>query len=554
MRNSITFRRMWFAAFNVLLMTSLCAQKVENVRPLQLTPMLSGSFGELRATHFHSGVDFRTGGVVGIPVRCVNDGVVARIRISPVGYGNALYVEHPDGTTTVYGHLQRYNKRITEVARELQYRQENFEIDEDTKGYKLFFKKGDTIAFSGNSGSSGGPHLHFEYRNTKTENTLNPLLWYSVQDHRSPRVGALYLYSISESGCLSVPRRLIPQAAGTGKYTCGTVSVPAGKTGIGIYTTDAMDGSTGKLGVYKIAMTVKGEEQFRFTVDSCSFEQNGLVNELKDFDCYGEKGETVYQTFGNYLSGLLGVTMKDKGYITLSQGEKVPVELVVSDINGNKTHVSLTLVGAAPVAEKKGRVLEYNKSHLLKAGEYALHLDSGALLFSIPERVRVDTLTAPSGKKSHVFVAAETAIPLAKAVKLHVVGSFSDKALICQVDVRSRKRPLTTLKDSTGVYAETKILDKFVVAEDVTPPVITYLGMIPGTELRFKIEDNLSGIAKCRVEVNGKWTLCVYDAKSSRLNCSMNEPAFEKGKENRVMLTVWDAVGNQSDKTVTVKK
>lgn len=524
----------------------------KNIYPLKVSPLLSGSFGELRATHFHGGVDFRTGGNVGLPVVCVSDGVVCRIKISSVGYGNALYVEHDDGTTTVYGHLLRYNKRITALVRELQYRQESFELDEDTKGYGLFFRKGDTIAFSGNTGSSGGPHLHFEYRNTKTEHTLNPLLWYRVEDRIPPRIKALYLYGISEGGCVEMIRKGNLKLLGNARYSGGRIIVPSGRIGVGVFVSDAMNNSQSSLGIYKMTLRVNRDEVFYLKVDSCSFNQAGLINELKDYRLYNTSRETVYRTFGNYLNRLLGVRIKNKGYIELSKGSEADVEMVVADINGNISTLTFTLVGGNPDQSRNRKILSYDKSHLLQAGEYTLKLDTGSLLSSVYGEAEIDTLMDAGGKKYRVFVASATDEPLMNKVRLHVGGDYSDKMLICRVDDKLRKSVFTTLRDSAGIYCYTNILGKYMLAEDVVAPSITYLGAIGG-EIRFRLGDNLSGVSRYRLEVNGKWCLFVYDAKSRILSCRISEPVFEKGKNNRVKLIVWDAVGNEAQTEISVK-
>ena len=553
MRNLVCGLGFVWLLFNVLFINPLNAQNPLNIRPMQETPLLSGSFGELRATHFHSGVDFRTGGRIGLPVLCVTDGVVARIKISPVGYGNALYVEHPDGTTTVYGHLSRYNKKITRIARELQYRNESFEIDEDTKGYGLFFKKGDTIAFSGNSGSSGGPHLHFEYRNTVTEHTLNPLLWYKVRDNMAPKVNALYVYGISASGCVGQARRVAVSTADGRRYTSGVVTVPAGKTGLGVFALDVMNDSQSKLGVYKIIMRAGDKELFRLLVDSCSFDQNGLINELKDYGLYRQKSETVYRMFGNYLHELLGVKMQGNGCIDIAAGEVIPVEIQVADINGNTSTVTLKLKGGNAVQNKETDVLPYDKAYVLKADGYTLQLDSGALLSSVPGFAKIDTLTTAAGQKYRSFVVSRSDVPLKKSVKLQLTGKYDDKTVICRLDDGLRRSVMQTVQDSAGIHCFTNVLGKYTTAKDTVAPSIAYLGQA-GQELRFRLGDNMTGVARYRMEVNGKWCLFVYDAKSSLLTCNINEPAFEKGKTNQVKLTVGDAVGNTSEKTVSIKK
>ena len=192
----IIINRVLLVAFfyNCLILFVLNDLKAQNlVKPIAGRTLLSGNFGELRATHLHSGVDIKTGGVEGMPVICIQDGVVSRIAVSPVGYGLALYIDHPDGTTSVYGHLQRFEPCLAALVREIQYEKESFRIDENVLSRQLCYRQGDTIAYSGNSGSSAGPHLHFEIRNTRTEHTWNPLLFYSVRDLKAPQVKLLGL-------------------------------------------------------------------------------------------------------------------------------------------------------------------------------------------------------------------------------------------------------------------------------------------------------------------------------------------------------------------------
>ena len=153
----------------LLLSSNVWARTDTLLYPLKNIPLLSGNFGELRATHLHSGLDFKTEGREGLPVICVKEGIVARVKVSATGYGNALYLEHEGGITTVYAHLSRFSPRVAKVVRNIQYNKESFEVDENMLGYELRFHAGDTIAYSGNTGSSGGPHLHFEVRDTKTE-------------------------------------------------------------------------------------------------------------------------------------------------------------------------------------------------------------------------------------------------------------------------------------------------------------------------------------------------------------------------------------------------
>ena len=190
------------------------------ISPIKPPYFFAGDFGELRPSHFHSGLDFRTQGKTGIPVYAVKDGYISRIGISSTGYGNALYMNHTDGTTSVYGHLLKFNPAIQEYLREKQYDHESFQINLTPSSGEFHFKKGDIIAWSGNSGSSGGPHLHFEIRDTKSERALNPLFCHlGITDNSAPKIIALYAYPISENSTIGQDRT---------KKRFETVPVPGG--------------------------------------------------------------------------------------------------------------------------------------------------------------------------------------------------------------------------------------------------------------------------------------------------------------------------------------
>lgn len=519
--------------------------------PLRQPVLLSGNFGELRETHFHSGIDLKTGGREGLPVVCVKDGVVTRVKVSATGYGNALYVEHADGTTTVYGHLQRYHPRITSIVREKQYREESFETDIDMKSYGISFKRGDTLAFSGNTGSSGGPHLHFEYRDTRTEAVLNPLLFLKIRDHMVPKIRAVYFYRLTEEGCIEKYRRIVPRYVGNRQYEGGSVSLPAGKWGIGLYLTDVMNDSWNKLGIYRIALDYDGKKGFGLKVDTCLFDRNYLVNELKDFGLYRQAHETVYRTFGHHISAVPGVEVEDEGFCILQEGDVREVQVKVGDINGNEVCMRLKLTGRKAEVKAKREVLDYRKSHRLQQQEYSLKLDSGALFYALPRMAIVDTMTLADGSCHTFFKVSGQEEPLMKPAQLEAEGYFDAHQVICRITDKKVPVALATWRTEKGLAAFTNVLGCFVVMADTLGPEIRYTGVAEG-RLRFMVRDDLSGITWYRGEVNGKWCLFEYDAKNDLFMCSTREPVFRRGK-NEVVLNVKDGVGNVTQKKIEIE-
>lgn len=516
--------------------------------PLPLPLLLSGSFGELRETHFHSGIDLKTGGKVGVPVLSMQAGVVSRVKVSPVGYGNALYVEHADGTTTVYGHLLRFTPEVTRIVRARQYEGECFAVDLDMKAYGISFQPGDTLAFSGNTGSSGGPHLHFEYRDTRTEAVLNPLLFLKIQDDMAPKVRALYTYYMAKDGCVERRKRIVLKYLGNRKYTCGKISVPSGLNGLGLYLTDVMTGSWNRLGIYRMEVCVDGKKCFEWVADTCLFERNPLVNEMKDFDLYRQARETVYRTFGHYLAWVPGVKITDEGWINMDEGDEKEGRVKVADRNGNEVELHFILVAKGSALYRERAILDYRSSHILEKDGYRLLLGDSVLFSSLPRMELTDTMTLADGKLRTVFIVSAKEQPLLRKARLEVRGEFDSTEIICRVTDKKTLVPMITWYDGKGIFAYTDIMGCYTVVSDTVAPVVQYLG-VSGGKLKFIIRDELSGIASFRGEVNGKWGLFEYDAKNDLLTCRVSEPVFIRGR-NDVSLVVRDNVGNVTEKRI----
>ena len=529
----------------LLLSSNVCAQTDTLLYPLKNVPLLSGNFGELRATHLHTGLDFKTGGREGLPVICVKDGVVARVKVSATGYGNALYLEHEGGITTVYGHLSRFVPRIAKVVRNIQYNKESFEVDENMSGYELRFRAGDTIAYSGNTGSSGGPHLHFEVRDTKSEHALNPLQFLSVKDQTGPNVRGVYVYSVSDEGTRTPVRRVEVKNTGNRVFRGGKIGVPVGMVGIGIQSDDYMKDSWNKLGVYDLSVSANGQEVFKMTMNELSFDQAFLVNELKDFHHY-RGNRLVYLTFGNYQGQLLPVRNQNGGFIPVEKDSVVDVTVDLSDINGNRSRIMFQLWGKSPLRElvlaDGEKLLMNHQNDSLKKEKYTLWLEADALPYPIVCKPEVSSRLRDSVETIEVFSTGKQIYPLMKNARLVVGGKFPEKSVICLLEKNNRFSALKTRWSEEGLEAFPRVLGEYTVRQDTIAPVIFYTGRA-GQKIRFRMVDDLSGISSYRVEVNGKWCLFAYDAKNRLLEGNINEPVFVKGK-NRLVLKVEDAVKN----------
>ena len=262
----------------------------------------SGTFGELRSNHFHAGLDFRTNQKEGYPVFAAADGYISRIKVSSYGYGTALYIDHPNGFTTLYGHLSAYGPGIEEYVRKIQYEKKSFEIEVFPKPGELPVKQSQIVAYSGNTGGSGGPHLHFEYRDTKTEMIINPLLFglnKKMKDDKVPAIYGIIAYPISDDAVINGSKT--PVAIGLKKQADGSYLADKleakGTIGFAINATDKSVGSTGNNGVYKIETFFNGAPHFSYAFDSFAFEESRYVNNLIDYPRYYRTGQRYQKLF-----------------------------------------------------------------------------------------------------------------------------------------------------------------------------------------------------------------------------------------------------------------
>ena len=242
--------------------------------PLEIPILLSGSFGELRSNHFHAGLDIKTQGKEGINVLAAAEGYISRIKVQQFGYGKAIYITHPNGFTTVYGHLKKFADKIENHIKSVQYKTERYETDNLTFTEDKFpIQKGEIIALSGDTGGSGGPHLHFEIRNTITENVINPLFFgLKVDDTIAPTFQDLKVYALNIDSQINQQRKSfqIPlKNIETGIYTSDRITA-SGVIGFGVNVIDRFNNSNNKNGIFSLEMLVNGNRVYYHDVEEFS--------------------------------------------------------------------------------------------------------------------------------------------------------------------------------------------------------------------------------------------------------------------------------------------
>jgi hypothetical protein len=550
-----------------MLLTScwISAQQPDFIFPLNIPIQLNGNFGEIRANHFHAGIDIKTNGTTGLPLFSIEEGFVSRISVSPTGYGKALYIEHPSGHTSVYGHLEKFTPEIEKWVKEQQYTLQHFDVNLEPDANLFRFKKGDKVAFSGNSGSSAGPHLHFEIRKTANQHPVNPLISaYKIPDNAKPVAENLYIYPLNEESSVngSSKKQKFDLSLQNGVYRLRekTVITLWGEIGFGIEATDYLDGNWSKCGIYKLEIWVDSLLINSFTIDELAFEKSRHLNSHIDYEEFILSRNSVHKTFidpGNMLE-IYDYTI-NRGIYTFIDGEKHSVIISLYDANGNKSDVEFKVrsIKTTPFPKKNYTALfRWDRKNKFENDEVELLIPEDVLFTDL--KFEYAQLPTVSGIYSNIHHLHNPTIPLNKNIEVKIKANMlpeelRDKAVICQIELPGKKLFNLGGNYSFGwIKTETRNLGNMCIAVDTIAPKITALSLsekntlTETTQIRFKITDNLSGIKQYNGYIDDKWVLFEYDAKSNIISYKFDEH-IEKGQKHQLKLIVEDSKQNKKE-------
>ncbi len=536
--------------------------------PVDFDITLAGNFAELRNNHFHSGIDIRTF-TTGKKVYAIADGIVSRIKIAAGGYGKAIYIDHPNGYTSVYAHLDHFNTEIEEYVKSYQYTNNTFEFDFYPDKNELLIKKGCIIAFSGNTGSSAGPHLHFEIRDTKTEHPLNPLFFgFKIKDTTPPKIFNLYVYpldSISNVNGLNSRQNFPVTYYNNAYHLKSDPKVKLlGNIGFALETNDYLDNTWGKCGIYDMEMKINDTLIANYSFNEFSFDESGYINSHLDYELNVSKNKRIHKTFrepNNKLS--IYSKMENNGVYQFKKHLSYKIDFLVSDANGNKSRLRIYAKGneTEKTFPKPGfeMLMDCEKESVFEKKDIHLKFPENSFYSKLEFTYSV---AKDSNYFSDIHSIHNEFIPVHNYYTISIKPKYiptgkSDKLFIARIGKKGQ------ISNEGGVYFDSKVITKsryfgkFAVAIDTIPPLIKAktdfkLKSLRGQKsIRFTISDNLSGIKSYQGLIDGKWVLFEYDAKNDLLFYSFDSKRLISNKNHELKIEVTDQVGNQETFTTS---
>ena len=519
------------------------------IAPLEIPFSISGTFGEPRSSHFHLGIDIKTQGKEGLEVKSISSGSVSRIRISLGGYGKAIYIDHPNKTTSVYAHLKKFAPKIESYIKKFQYENETYTIQKFPKKDKLLIEKGEVIGFSGNTGGSSGPHLHFEIREKNSQKPLNPLLYnLPVNDLVRPQLQKLFIFYSQENAILNRIQPILLKRVNDSLYKTAMIET-SGKIGIGIQMFDRQDYSYSRNGVYSTKVFVNGKIISHYKFDKLIINESKKLYQVIDYKNYTQKRLKIFKLFyksGDKLNFMN--TLVDQGIFKVELGKSYQIIIEIEDFSGNKSTIEAFIEGTEnkikPV-ELRGRLIKTDR-------EYSFNLKNKELFF--PSKTFFNDVKIELFENKDQIEIGPNLFPIANSFEIKFGFNEKDSLRSAQTFIAKKMKKslvyLPTKLEENKLIAKVNELGVYTLARDSVAPTVVPDNFKKNQwlsnykSLNLKIDDDFSGIKKYRGTINGEWVLFEYEPKRKILTYDFFDKYSEELKHN-LELEVEDNVGNK---------
>tara|TARA_B100000959_G_scaffold131807_1_gene138162 strand:+ start:767 stop:2458 length:1692 start_codon:yes stop_codon:yes gene_type:complete len=551
--------------FILLISSSLISQnnllKQEKTNPLDIPIILSGTYGELRSNHFHSGIDIKTKGIQGLNVYSYASGYVSRIKVSHGGYGKALYIKHPDGNTTVYAHLKKFSSKIEEIVKSKQYKRESYEIEFFPKENEISVLENEIIAFSGNTGGTSGPHLHFEVRD-KNQIPINPLVnsSISVEDDRTPFFKKLFYKSYERNNVFDSQTELKINKITSSLYVSDTLK-SSGKIGIGIVAFDKHNRANNSNGIFKIITSLNNQNLLKILFDSISFDETKHINTFIDYSFFKNHKIRIQKLFIEENNPLdLYSSNINNGFITIENKEFYKYEVNIYDANGNKSRLVVPILGVKTNKPLKLVDNHVELTYIERDKKYELEFNS--VRVSILEETFYNNLFLEAKFENDILSIDKDTVPLLKPITIYFNtdrynDSIKNQLYIAKLSDNKKMTSYNYTTDfSNGKKSSTKSLGRYTLGIDTINPSISPIGFKENdwisnfSNLKIKVNDIGSGIRSYNGWINNKWILFELNTKKGILVYDFDDNIVRKAKNN-LHIEIIDNVGNRTEYKTT---